>query len=69
MDDLEIAGKKFKSRLITGTGKHRSSEDLKESIVSSGTEMITVAIRRINFDNPKDPAQTAIYLESISTMD
>ena len=54
MDDLEIAGKKFKSRLITGTGKHRSSEDLKESIISSGTEMITVAIRRINFDNPKE---------------
>tara|TARA_B110000014_G_scaffold264196_1_gene264019 strand:+ start:2056 stop:2829 length:774 start_codon:yes stop_codon:yes gene_type:complete len=54
MDELEIAGKKFKSRLITGTGKHRSSEDLKESIVSSGTEMITVAIRRINFDNPKE---------------
>ncbi len=54
MDELEIAGKKFKSRLITGTGKHRSSKDLKESIVSSGTEMITVAIRRINFDNPKE---------------
>ncbi len=54
MNELEIAGKKFKSRLITGTGKHRSSEDLQDSIIASETEMITVAIRRINFDNPKE---------------
>ncbi|MEC7838054.1 MAG: thiazole synthase [Chloroflexota bacterium] len=54
MDDLLIAGKKFKSRLITGTGKHRSSEDLQDSIIASETEMITVAIRRIDFDNPKE---------------
>ncbi len=54
MNDLVIAGKKFKSRLITGTGKHRSSEDLQDSIVASETEMITVAIRRIDFDNPKE---------------
>lgn len=54
MDELVIAGKKFKSRLITGTGKHRSSKDLHESIVASETEMITVAIRRINFDDPKE---------------
>ena len=51
MDELEIAGKKFKSRLITGTGKHKNSEDLENSIISSGTEMITVAIRRIDFEN------------------
>ena len=54
MNELEIAGKKFKSRLITGTGKHRSSEDLQNSIIASETEMITVAIRRIDFDNPKE---------------
>ena len=51
MDDLVIAGKKFKSRLITGTGKHRSSEDLQDSIIASETEMITEAIRRIDFHN------------------
>ena len=54
MDELIIAGKKFNSRLITGTGKHRSSEDLLSSIKASETEMITVAIRRINFDDPKE---------------
>ena len=40
--------------MITGTGKHRSSEDLQDSIIASETEMITVAIRRIDFDNPKE---------------
>lgn len=54
MDNLVIAGKSFKSRLITGTGKHRSAKDLQDSIIASETEMITVAIRRINFDNPKE---------------
>ena len=48
MDELEIAGKKFKSRLITGTGKHRSSEDLKESIVSSGTEIVGAGVTSFN---------------------
>ena len=42
MDELVIAGKKFKSRLITGTGKHRSSKDLHDSIIASETEMIAV---------------------------
>ena len=51
-DDLVIAGVTFKSRLITGTGKHRSKQDLLDSVQRSGTEMITVAIRRLNLDDP-----------------
>ncbi len=51
-DELVIAGVSFKSRLITGTGKHRSRESLLESVERSGTEMITVAIRRLNLDDP-----------------
>ncbi len=51
-DELVIAGVSFKSRLITGSGKHRSKEDLLESAERSGTEMITVAIRRLNLDDP-----------------
>ena len=46
MDELIIAGKKFNSRLITGTGKHRSSEDLLSSIKASGTEMITTSVKQ-----------------------
>ena len=55
MDDpLVIAGKEFKSRLIIGTGRHRSMQEMVESVEASGTEMITVAIRRLDLDNPKE---------------
>lgn len=55
MDDkLVIAGKSFSSRLIVGTGKHRSVQDLLDSAEASGTEIITVAIRRLNLENPNE---------------
>ena len=51
-DHLEIAGKKFRSRLIVGTGRYRTIEDMIASIEASGTEMVTVAIRRLDLDDP-----------------
>ncbi|MBM3959175.1 MAG: thiazole synthase [SAR202 cluster bacterium] len=53
-DPLIIAGKTFRSRLMTGTGKHRTMDDLVSSVQSSGTQIITVAIRRLNLDNPNE---------------
>ena len=53
-DQLTIAGKTFNSRLMTGTGKHRSVADLLASVEKSGTEIITVAIRRLNLDDPNE---------------
>ncbi|MDI3341713.1 MAG: thiazole synthase [Sphaerobacter sp.] len=50
---LSIAGKTFRSRLILGTGKYRNSEEMQAAIEASGCEMITVALRRIDFDDPK----------------
>jgi thiazole synthase len=50
--ELTIAGKTFKSRLMMGTGRHRSMSEMVASIKSSGTEIITVAIRRLNLDDP-----------------
>ena len=52
-DELVIAGKSFTSRLMTGTGKHRSSADLQASIERSGTQIITVAIGRLNLEAVK----------------
>ena len=55
MDDkLIIGGDAFSSRLITGTGKHRSPEDLVAATEASGTQIITVAIRRLNLDDPTE---------------
>ena len=51
-DDLVIAGKHFKSRLILGTGRYRTMEDMVQAVEASGTEMITVAIRRLDLDDP-----------------
>ncbi len=51
-DDLVIGGKHFSSRLIVGTGRYRTNEEMVEAIEASGTEMVTVAIRRLNLDDP-----------------
>ncbi len=53
-DELVIAGKTFESRLMTGTGKHRSSADLAAAIEASQTQIITVAIGRLNLDDPNE---------------
>ncbi|HWE56995.1 MAG TPA: thiazole synthase [Acidimicrobiales bacterium] len=47
-DDLVIAGRSFRSRLFLGTGKFPSNAQLGEAIAASGTEMVTVALRRID---------------------
>ena len=55
MDDtLVIAGKRFRSRLMLGTGKYGSMEEQNAAIEASGCEIITVAIRRLNLDNPNE---------------
>ena len=53
MDDaLIIAGKKLSSRLFLGTGKYASPEQTVAAIDASGAEVVTVAIRRLDLDNP-----------------
>jgi thiazole synthase len=47
-DALVIAGREFRSRLFLGTGKFPSNAALEAAIVSSGTEMVTVALRRVD---------------------
>jgi thiazole synthase len=47
-DPLTIAGRKFRSRLITGTGKYPSFEVMRDAVVASGCELVTVAVRRID---------------------
>ena len=54
-DPLTIAGKTFRSRLIVGTGKWRSMEEMRDAIDASGAEIVTVAIRRLPLDKPDEP--------------
>ncbi len=51
-DELIIGGKTFQSRLIVGTGRYRTMEDMVKAVEASGTGMITVAIRRLDLDDP-----------------
>jgi thiazole synthase len=47
-DQLVVAGRAFKSRLIVGTGKYRSFQEMARAHAASGADMVTVAVRRVN---------------------
>lgn len=49
---LIIAGKTFRSRLMTGTGKYRNITEMQQCILSSGCEIVTVAVRRVQTQAP-----------------
>lgn len=52
---LSIAGRQFRSRLMIGTGKFASSELMRDALAASGTEIVTVALRRADLSGKKDP--------------
>ena len=54
-DFFKIANKKFKSRLIVGTGKYKSFSECAKAIKYSGAEIVTVAVRRVNIVDKKKP--------------
>lgn len=54
MSTLKIADREFTSRLFVGTGKFRSNEQMQKAIIASGTEMVTVAMKRIELDDSDD---------------
>ncbi|KYC41595.1 thiazole synthase [Scytonema hofmannii PCC 7110] len=49
---LQIAGKTFNSRLMTGTGKYRNIEEMQQSVVASDCQIVTVAVRRVQTNAP-----------------
>jgi thiazole synthase len=52
---LVIAGRTFQSRLILGTGKFSSPEAMRDALAASGSEIVTVALRRADLSGKKDP--------------
>jgi len=59
-DALVIAGRTFRSRLLMGTGKFRSSDEMVAALESSGAEIVTVALRRVDIQDPQDHILSAI---------
>ena len=53
-DQFKVAGKAFNSRLIIGTGKYRTHDEMKAAHKSSGAEMVTVAVRRVPLDRSSE---------------
>src|SRR5487761_1624772 len=51
-DVLRIADREFRSRLLVGTGKYRSFQEMARCHAASGAEIVTVAVRRVNLDDP-----------------
>ena len=54
-DTWTVAGRRFRSRLIVGTGKYKDLEETAAAIAASGAEIVTVAVRRVNLSDPKAP--------------
>jgi thiazole synthase len=59
-DELTIAGRAFRSRLILGTGKYDTLEHMRDAVRASGCEMVTVAVRRIELDAPGDDVTSVL---------
>ncbi len=51
---LKIADKTFESRLFLGTGKFSSAKEMQEAVIRSGTELVTVALKRVDLNDTKD---------------
>jgi thiazole synthase len=54
-DFFEVAGKRFQSRLLVGTGKYKDFTETARAIEASGAEIVTVAVRRVNVSDPNQP--------------
>jgi thiazole synthase len=53
-DTWTLGGRTFRSRLIVGTGKYKSGDETRRALDASGAEMVTVAVRRVNFDRSQE---------------
>ena len=65
---LIIAGREFSSRLFVGTGKYSSPATMQASIEASGSEMVTVALRRVDIGNADDDILSAINRDKVQLL-
>lgn len=67
-DILKIADKTFNSRLFTGTGKFSSNDLMTDALIASESELITVALKRVDVDNENDEMLKGIMRPSINLL-
>lgn len=68
METLKIADRTFTSRLFVGTGKFSSYDLMKQAIEASESEMVTLAMKRIQLNNPEDDMLTHIASPNIQLL-
>lgn len=67
-DILKIADKEFGSRLFTGTGKFSSNNLMSEALIASESELITVALKRVDIDNKEDKMLQSILRPNVNLL-
>ena len=65
MEPLKIADQVFSSRLFLGTGKFSSNSLMRQAILASGTELVTLALKRFDATNPGDEMLTSVDLPGV----
>jgi thiazole synthase len=68
MEKLTVANKVFTSRLFTGTGKFSSSDLMEKALLASGSELVTVALRRVDIENLKDDILSHLHHEQFNLL-
>ncbi len=65
MELLKLGDLEFKSRLFTGTGKFSSNKMMREAIIASGSELTTVALKRVDVDNEEDDMLNHVNINGV----
>lgn len=68
MQKLKIADKEFNSRLFLGTGKFGSSKQMEEAVLASGSELVTVALKRVDLETETDDLLAHLNYPSINLL-
>ena len=68
MKQLSIAGKTFQSRLFLGTGKFGSSKKMEEAVLASGSELVTVALKRVDLETDTDSLLSHLHHPHINLL-
>ena len=68
MNPLTISGKTFSSRLFLGTGKFSSAELMRSAIAASGSELVTVALKRVQLKNARDEMIAAARMPGVALL-
>lgn len=68
MDKLKIADKEFTSRLFLGTGKFGSNEDMADAVINSKSELVTVALKRIDLETETDDILNHLNLKNVNLL-